>query len=96
MSDLSGVTARRVFVSGRVQGVGFRAGTVEAALRSGVVGWVRNTEDGRVEVHVQGPGAAVVEFERWLEKGPRWARVDALSARNLEIDSTLETFEIRW
>jgi acylphosphatase len=69
---------------------------MEAALRSGVTGWVRNTEDGRVEVHVQGPAGTVEEFERWLEKGPRWARVDALSARNLEADASLEGFEIRW
>ena len=96
MSDLPAVIARRVFVSGRVQGVGFRAGTVESALRSGVAGWVRNTEDGRVEIHVQGPAGAVGEFERWLERGPRWARVDALSARNLEADSNLVGFEIRW
>lgn len=96
MSDLPALVARRLIVSGRVQGVGFRAGTVEAAVRMGIEGWVRNTDDGRVEIHAQGRGAVLEEFERWLEHGPRWARVDALSARIADVDPGIRGFQIRW
>jgi acylphosphatase len=66
------------FVSGKVQGVGFRQHTQEEAERLDLNGWVRNLADGRVEVLVEGEESAVRELERWLGHGPRTARVDAL------------------
>lgn len=96
MSDLPAVIARRLLVSGRVQGVGFRASTLEAATRLEIVGWVRNRPDGRVEVHAQALAALVDEFERWLRQGPRWARVTGVSAQDVEMDEGLRGFEIRW
>ena len=96
MSDLPAVIARRLLVSGRVQGVGFRASTFEAATRLGLVGWVRNRADGRVEVHAQALDALVDEFERWLLQGPRWARVTGVSTQDVEVDEGLRGFEIRW
>jgi acylphosphatase len=96
VSDLPGMIARRLLVSGRVQGVGFRANTLEAATRLGLVGWVRNRPDGRVEVHAQAFDALVDEFERWLRQGPRWARVTGVSAQDVEVDEGLRGFEIRW
>ncbi len=96
MSDLPALIARRLLVSGRVQGVGFRASTIEAATRLGIVGWVCNRQDGRVEVHAQALAALVDEFERWLQQGPRWARVTGVSTQDLEVDLGLRGFEIRW
>ena len=55
--------ARRIVVSGRVQGVGFRYFTQDTALREGVTGWVRNLPDGRVEAHVEGEIEAVARVE---------------------------------
>jgi acylphosphatase len=66
------------FVSGKVQGVGFRQHTQEEAQRLELNGWVRNLADGRVEVLVEGEESAVRELERWLGRGPQAARVDAL------------------
>jgi acylphosphatase len=66
------------FVSGKVQGVGFRQHTQEEAQRLELNGWVRNLADGRVEVLVEGEESAVRELERWLGCGPQAARVDAL------------------
>ena len=68
--------AARFFVSGRVQGVGFRASARYRALELGLAGYVRNLADGRVEAFVQGDAKDIETFARWLEAGPPLARVD--------------------
>ena len=70
------IVARRLLISGRVQGVGFRWFAHDAAVREGVAGWVRNLPDGRVEALVEGDAEAVTRVERALRSGPRGARVD--------------------
>ncbi|MES2119532.1 MAG: acylphosphatase [Pseudomonadota bacterium] len=70
--------ARRVRVTGRVQGVFFRAWTRQQAQALGVAGWVRNCDDGSVEAHVEGEGAAVDRLVERLAQGPQHARVDDL------------------
>lgn len=67
---------RRVHVAGRVQGVWFRESCRDRALDAGVSGWVRNLDDGRVEVVLEGPAAAVDEVVAWCRQGPPRARVD--------------------
>ncbi|MGK0168960.1 MAG: acylphosphatase [Gammaproteobacteria bacterium] len=68
----------RFIVSGRVQGVGFRASTQKMAHKMGVGGTVRNLPDGRVEVLAYGTQACLSALADWLQVGPRFARVDAL------------------
>lgn len=63
------------FVSGRVQGVFFRQATAEQAERLDVHGWVRNLDDGRVEVLCEGEDSAVRALVSWLERGPPQAQV---------------------
>jgi acylphosphatase len=63
-------------VSGKVQGVFFRASTRHEALRLGLDGHARNLADGRVEVVVCGTDEALLELEQWLWQGPPAARVD--------------------
>lgn len=76
--------ARRLLVSGRVQGVSFRVSTQERARAAGVAGSVRNLHDGRVEAHLEGPPEAVEEVEAWIRAGgPPGARVDSLEARDV-------------
>lgn len=70
--------ARRLVISGRVQGVGFRWFAVDAARREGVTGWVRNLADGRVEAHMEGEAESVTRVERALRRGPAGARVDEI------------------
>lgn len=72
--------AVRWVVAGRVQGVYYRAATVEQALRLQLDGWVKNLADGRVEVVGAGDPAAVAALSRWLWSGPPAARVDAVQA----------------
>ena len=69
---------RRVLVSGRVQGVWFRESARDQATAAGADGWVRNLVDGRVEVVVEGPEAAVDRVVAWCRHGPPRARVDAV------------------
>ncbi len=64
--------ARRFFVRGRVQGVGFRYFVERHAGELGVTGYARNLDDGRVEVYAAGPRNAVDELARMLRQGPRW------------------------
>jgi acylphosphatase len=69
-------SAARFFVSGKVQGVWFRASTRDEALRLGLRGHARNLDDGRVEVLASGNAAAIDALAEWLRHGPPLARVD--------------------
>ncbi|WP_333784753.1 acylphosphatase [Thermocrinis sp.] len=72
------IRAYRVFLSGRVQGVGFRSWTKRLGESYGLEGWVRNLPDGRVEVFVQGHEDVVQSFVWKLWEGPEGARVDKM------------------
>lgn len=65
-----------VTITGRVQGVFFRARTQEQAARLGVAGWVANEPDGTVAGHFEGAPAAVDALVEWCRSGPERARVD--------------------
>jgi acylphosphatase len=73
----------RVLVSGRVQGVFFRASTQEKAGELGLDGWVRNLPDGRVETQLEGEAGAVDEMLAWLRQGPAAAVVEDLRTRSV-------------
>ncbi|MBD2094627.1 acylphosphatase [Trichocoleus sp. FACHB-591] len=64
-----------VWISGRVQGVGYRMSTCQAAETLGVNGWVKNLPDGRVEAVFEGPPELLEEMIRWCHKGPQMAIV---------------------
>jgi acylphosphatase len=67
-----------VFVSGRVQGVYFRAHTQEKAQSLGLSGWVRNLPDGRVEIVAEGEEGKISAFLAWVRVGPLAARVEGV------------------
>jgi len=77
------IVARRYVIGGRVQGVGFRYFTEAAAAREGILGWVRNMPDGRVEVSAEGDADALERFERSLRHGPPHARVERVDVDEL-------------
>lgn len=66
---------RRLLISGRVQGVGFRWACRRMAERQGVSGWCRNLDDGRVEACFEGAPEAVAAAVAWAEQGPAHAQV---------------------
>lgn len=80
MSD-AGLRAFRARVSGQVQGVGFRWSAVREARRLGVRGWVRNADDGSVEVAAEGTPSALEAFLAWLHRGPPGASVSGVETR---------------
>ena len=72
------MTARRLIISGRVQGVGYRDWLVRRARDFGLSGWVRNRSDGTVEAVIDGPEAAVEEVLRQCRRGPPLAHVTGI------------------
>ena len=86
--------ARHVRITGRVQGVFFRAWMREHADRLGVTGWVRNCPDGRVEAHVEGEEAAVEQMIEHIRQGPPAARVEDVRLWDVELFD-FDGFEVR-
>ena len=85
--------ARRVRVTGRVQGVFFRAWTRDEAKALGLSGWVRNDTDGSVEAHLEGSEAAVAKMVELMGQGPSHARVDDVEVEEAEPEG-LNRFEV--
>jgi len=85
---------KSVRVTGRVQGVFFRAWTAEQAERLGVGGWVRNCPDGSVEAHLEGDAAAVEQIIGAMRRGPRGARVDRVEVESAAAGQA-DRFEVR-
>ncbi|HET7062861.1 MAG TPA: acylphosphatase [Rudaea sp.] len=83
----------RFVVSGRVQGVFFRASTREEALRLGLTGHARNLPDGTVEVVACGDDAALAQLEAWLELGPPLAQVSRVE-RSAAVIAAPDRFRI--
>lgn len=83
------------FVSGRVQGVYYRASTRETARGLGLRGWVRNVPDGRVELEAEGPGDVVTRLIAWLHEGPAAARVDHVAVLERPPGRPEADFEVR-
>lgn len=82
-------------VSGRVQGVGYRASAAQAARGERLVGWVRNRADGDVEGEAEGDGQAIARFLAWCQTGPRAAHVTDLDVEDLPPGADDRSFEIR-
>lgn len=87
-------TAVRAVVSGEAQGVGYRDATRGRARELGVMGWVRNGEDGGVLVHAEGSEPAVDELVAFLRKGPASARVTDVEIERVKVEGH-EQFAIR-
>ena len=82
--------SRRFTVSGRVQGVYFRASTREIAQQLGVRGYARNLADGTVEVLAVGAHASLDALEKWLWSGSPASRVDAVQAEPISEPESLD------
>ncbi len=85
--------AVHLWISGRVQGVAFRAATQREAQKLGISGWVRNLYDGRVEAVAYGEN--LNDFLVFCHRGPAWARVDDIDIQPIDAGDVPEGFVIR-
>jgi acylphosphatase len=83
-------------VRGDVQGVGFRYFVQRKAQQLGLRGWVRNNEDGSVELVAEGERDPLELLKRAVEEGPRMARVDRVDAQWSSATGTLQSFDLAW
>ncbi|MEM4337089.1 MAG: acylphosphatase [Candidatus Woesearchaeota archaeon] len=88
---------KKIIISGKVQNVGFREFLRrEASKIGGLVGYVKNLKDGRVEVLVSGEPAKLKEFEKICRKGPLLASIKEISIDDVEYDEEYDSFVIRY
>ncbi len=86
---------RRVFITGKVQGVGFRFATYVAVQRfPSVRGYVKNLPNGKVEAVFLGSDEEVSEMIEWSKRGPSSARVDGVEVVSESVDESLSSFSI--
>ena len=85
-----------IFVTGRVQGVFFRQSTKVMAIKNNAKGWVRNLDDGRVEIVAQGETQDIDNLAHWCKTGPANSRVDEFELSEENVTDEFETFEVRY
>ncbi len=83
-----------IVIQGRVQGVFFRQKAREKAKELGLLGWVRNEEDGSVKIMAEGEEEKIKEFIKWLKIGPRFARVESTKISWQKAQNEFSQFEI--
>lgn len=86
--------ARKFFITGTVQGVGFRYFAQRSAAKHQVRGYVTNLPDGRVEAFAQGDEQSVIGFRNDLTAGPRWSKVDDVEEVVVDVDKRYSTFRV--
>lgn len=84
-----------IVVSGKVQGVFFRASTKNKARQLGLKGWVRNHRDGSVRIKVQGDEEAFRPFLDWVHEGPDRAEVDHVEWEQVDEEEVYADFDVR-
>jgi len=85
----------RIYVSGLVQGVFYRANAQKEAQRLKVTGYVKNLLDGRVEAVIEGEDLCVNKMIQWCEVGPKYARVDKVEVNNEQYKGEFKDFLIK-
>ena len=85
-----------IFVTGRVQGVFFRQSTKVMAIKNNAKGWIRNLDDGRVEIVAQGETQDIDNLAHWCKTGPANSRVDEFELSEENVTDEFENFEVRY
>lgn len=96
MEDHINMERLHAIVHGDVQGVGYRYFVQRKAQQLGLAGWVRNNDDGTVELVAEGSRQVLDHLKRALEEGPRLARVDRVETRWSNATGGLNAFELAW
>ncbi len=88
------VTAKHIIVKGKVQGVFFRKNTKQIAEELNVAGWVKNTDDGHVEILAQASNEAIEKLIAWCKQGPPKADVKEVQVKEVNINYSINRFSI--
>lgn len=83
-----------LLISGDVTGVGFRFSTIQIARELGLTGWVRNTEDGKVEIIAEGEKEKLENLVMWARKGPPLAQVEKVNVEWQEATGEFRDFDV--
>lgn len=89
------MVAKKIQVSGDVQGVGYRHWANKVADKLGLVGWTKNEHDGTVTIFIQGEDELVGEFIEWTHEGSPMATVTNVAVAETGTDDSLKRFEVR-
>lgn len=89
-------TGVHVFISGRVQGVWFRASTRQKAQQLGLTGWVRNTSDGKVEAVFEGEENKINEMIKWCHRGSSLSKVKNVEIKKQNPTNEFDDFSIKY
>ncbi|MFW5976468.1 MAG: acylphosphatase [Bacillota bacterium] len=87
---------KHLYLSGRVQGVGFRASARRKAGEIGVKGWIRNLFDGRVEAVIEGKKEKVKRMVNYLKNGPSFARVEDIEIHDEKYKDEFNKFTVKY
>lgn len=90
-----GIKQYHLLITGRVQGVGYRASALEKGQQLGIRGWVKNLSDGRVEMLIAGEQLELEQMISWTEQGPRFAEVTHIDVSEQSVTGKLSDFHIR-
>ena len=85
--------AIHIIIRGRVQGVCFRSGTKEKAVELGILGWVKNTSEGTVEIQAEGEKSKLDNFIVWCRNGTPFANVTSITLTSISLQN-FKSFEI--
>jgi len=85
----------KLLISGSVQGVFFRQSAKLEAEKLGIVGWVKNRDDGNVEAMVEGEKAKIAEFIKWCKNGPPFAKVEKVEVEEQKGAEGFSEFSIQ-
>lgn len=90
-----GIKHYHLLISGRVQGVGYRASACDKGQQLGINGWVKNMPDGRVEMIIEGEQLKLEQMIAWAKQGPRFADVSHIDISEQSVTGKLSEFQIR-
>jgi acylphosphatase len=95
-NNMDGKTRAHIFVSGRVQGVFYRENTKKKAEKYGILGWVKNLKDGKVEAVFEGEKGKIEKILKWAKRGPFFAKVENLEIITEDYKGEFNCFEIKY
>jgi len=90
------LTAKHILIKGKVQGVFFRKNAKQIAEDLNIAGWVKNTDEGHVEIFAQAFEDELIEFINWCKQGPPKADVKNVQVNDVKPDAGIKHFSIKY